>query len=389
MVKGATKSGLGRKAISCLHFVNIDNLDNCFNIKSKFSIYPIRKQGDSINRIVYNINLMPKCKRSQANIIAIVLIILMVLVAMVIFWNIFNPFVKEKSKDINTDVLNTNIQIKEVSLYATGAYRVEIERISGNDKIDSLKFIFQDENGLSQVEVISENLPKSLESKMYYFSPIENFGKIKRISVYPVIGGKSGIESSLDYNNIIEIPQGLVGWFRLKDNYEDSAGKNTGVSYGSVSFSEIEGRKSVYLDSGYIDFGKDDSLNLKNTLAISFWINTDYKQGNILEKGSLNPNYKVSITDTGRINFSYSSSGKTESRYGLNNIADGKWHNLVITNMEIYLDGNPDGPINLNQQLDENGENLIVGGGLRGHIGDLMIYNISLDDSMAKSIFYL
>ena len=81
-------------------------------------------------------------RKAQSNIIAMVLIILMVLVAIVIFWNIFNPFVKEKSKDINTDVLNTNIQIKEASLYATGAYRIKIERISGNDKgIESISFV--------------------------------------------------------------------------------------------------------------------------------------------------------------------------------------------------------------------------------------------------------
>ena len=57
--------------------------------------------------------------------------------------------------------------------------------------------------------------------------------------------------------------------------------------------------------------------------------------------------------------------------------------------MAVYLDGNPDNTINLNSQFDENEETLVVGEGFRGYISDLMIYNLSLDDSRAKSIFYL
>ena len=36
-------------------FEYIDNLDNCVDIKSKFSICTIRKQCDLINRIVHNL----------------------------------------------------------------------------------------------------------------------------------------------------------------------------------------------------------------------------------------------------------------------------------------------------------------------------------------------
>jgi len=358
-------------------------------MENKLKYLPDSKRSNSHLHFVNNIKLMPKCKRSQSSIIAIIVIILIVIIALIVFWNIYNPLVTKQSQNINADSLNTNIQIKEVSFYATGAYRIKIERLAGNDKLDSFIFIFEDENQSIHTETITENLPEPLESKIYYFSPIENFGKIKKISVFPVIGGKQGIGSSLDYNNIIEIPPGLVGWFRFRDSYDDSAGKNIGVGYGTINLTESEGRKGVYFDSGYIDLGNDISLNLKKTFAISFWIKTDYKEGTILEKGSTNPSYKIFITDSGRMNFSFSDSGNTENKESLSIIADGKWHNLVVTNMAIYLDGKADNIINLNNQFDTNEESLIIGEGFKGYISDLMIYNESLDNSQVKSIFYL
>jgi len=313
----------------------------------------------------------------------------MVIVAVIVLWNIFNPLLREKSKDININVLNDNIQIRGAGFYATGAYRINIERVAGNDKIDSLAIVFEDDRNNIHTETISENLPQSLESKIYYFSPIENFGKIKKITIYPVIGGKQGIKSSLDNNNIIEIPYGLVSWFKLGDNYEDSAGKNTGIINGVENFTIIDGRKSAYLENSHIDFGNSESLNLKNKFAISFWIRTGNNIGVIIEKGVNNPNYKISLMNSGKINFSYSNSGTIQTNESINNINDNKWHNILITNMAIYLDGNLDNIINLNKQLDINSENLVVGKDFKGYLSDLMIYNVSLDNSQVKGIYNL
>jgi hypothetical protein len=328
-------------------------------------------------------------KNAQAGIIVAVVLILVAIIAIIVLWNIFNPLIKDKTKDINIDPLKTNIQIKGVSLFVTGSSQVKIERGSDNNKIDSLVFIFYDEKGNAYSENVSENLPNFLESKNYFFSPIPNFGKINKVSVYPVIGGKVGIESRLDSSKILNVPLGLVSWFSLSEDLKDSVGINNGVSYGDVSFGEHNLKKSAYFNSGTVDFGNDPSLNLENEFAISFWITTGSKSGLVLEKGIVNPNYKIEINNDGTLNFSYSSSGTIKSFKSSNDISDGNWHNVVVTNMAVYLDGHSDTIIGTNDQLDSNNLDLIVGEGLNGSLKDVMIFNKSLDIGQAESIFNL
>ena len=328
-------------------------------------------------------------KNAQAGIIVAIVLILVAIIAIIVLWNIFNPLVSSKTKDINIDPLKTNIQIKEVSLFLTGQYNIKVERGNDNNKIDSLVFIISDEKGSTYSENVSENLPNFLETKTYLFSPISGFGKINKISVYPIIDGKVGIESSFDSSKILNIPSGLVSWFSLSEDFKDSVGINNGALYGDVSFGEYNLKKSAYFNSGKVDFGNDLSLDLKNEFAISFWIMINSKSGLILEKGAVNPNYKIGINDDGTLNFSYSNSGTIKNFKSMGDISDGNWHNVVITNMAFDLDGSPDGILGSNDQFDINNLDLVVGEGLNGSLKDIMIFNKSLDSNQAESIFNL
>jgi len=326
-------------------------------------------------------------RKGQSNIIVVVLIILAVIISIIIFWNIFNPFLRESVKEVNTDILKNEIELREAGLFLTGASRVNVLRRTGNLTIDSLKFVFEDESGRTHLESVNENIPRLLESTSYFFSPIENFGKIKKVSAYPVINGKDGIGSSVESSSILNIPSGLVSLWKFDGNLEDSVGGNTGNINGNVEFANEEGRKSLHFNSGYVDLGKDLSLDIKREFAIVFWIKTNSSNTEILKKGSTKPNYGLGIDKNGRIDFSFSSKGITKSKKTSKIIGDGKWHHLVFTNMMVYIDGEADKILNVNDALDTNQENLILGEGFNGYIGEFMFFNKSLDMSQAKGIY--
>lgn len=328
-------------------------------------------------------------KRGQTGLIVVVLIILVGIVIFIIFWNIFNPFLMKGAKETDTDIFKNEFEIREAGLFMTGASRVNVLRKSGNSSIDSLKFVFEDESRQSYSESVNENIPALLEIRSYFFSPIENFGKIKKISVYPVIDEKIGIGSSIESDFILDIPYGLVSLWKFNGDLEDFSGKNTGKINGNVEFVENEGKKSIYSYSGFVDLGNDSSLNVNKEFAIAFWIKTSSKNAVILRKGILNPNYKIIVDEDGKIEFSFSSKGDIKSGKTSKTIGDEKWHHLVITNMMAYIDGEADKIININDVLDTNQENLIVGEGFDGFISKLMFFNRSLDMNQAKGIYNL
>lgn len=323
-------------------------------------------------------------KKSQINIIVVVLLILITIVAIVVLWNIFNPLVKEKSKEINTDALSTNLEIKEAGVFLTGASKVTVTRTSGEEKIDELRFIFYDENGNSHSEGVAENLLSAMESKTYFFSPFSDISKIKKISVFPVFSGKLGIGSSIESGQILQIPSGLVSWWRLNSDFSDYLLKNNGQGIGQLSFAEDEGRKAVSFNSGYVDFSNNPSLDLSKDFAISLWIKSSSKNQEVLRKGS---NYKISIDKNGRVDFSYSGSGIIKNKGSNFEISDGKWHHLVITNLMMYVDSNPDKILSIHENLDKNPESLILGKNFKGFADEVMIFNESLSFDQVKGLF--
>ncbi len=326
-------------------------------------------------------------KKGQANVVIMVLIILVGIVSIIIFWNIFNPILNKSAKEVNNDVFKNEIELKNAGLFLTGAIRVNVQRKSGDSNIDSLKFVFEDERGLTHVESVNENIAGLLESKSYFFSPIKDFGKLKKISVYPVINGKDGIGSSVESKGILNIPNGLISWWKFNGDLEDSVGKNNGKINGNVEFSEDEGKKSLHFNSGTVEIGNDPSLNLNGEFALVFWIKTNSKNSEVLRKGAVNPNYKIEIDEDGRIDFSFLSNGIIKNKKTLKDVSDEAWHHLVITNMMIYLDGKADTLLNVNDVLDTNQEDLIIGEGFNGYIREMIIFNRSLDMSQAEGIY--
>jgi hypothetical protein len=288
-------------------------------------------------------------------------------------------------KDVNINSFSIDLEIKKVDLFVSGASKIVLTRKSGKGNLSALKFVFVDEAGLSHTETLDKDLPRELETKDYYFSPSGNIGKIKSVSLYPVVGNKIGKEIKYDITKVAELPKGLVSWWKLKGDLKDYSGKNDGKIIGEVNFIDYNTEKIVSFNNGYINFGNSSQLNIYDNFAISFWIKTNFKQGIVIKKEN---NYEVLLNSDGSLNFSYSRGVSLETKKTIfNNFGDNNWHHVLITNLMIYVDGNPDNSLEIDYSIYPNDNQVLVGNGFNGYIRDIMIFNKSLDFNQAKSIF--
>ncbi len=309
-------------------------------------------------------------KKGQANIIAIVLISLIVIVATAIVWNIVSPLIREKSSEAGIGKFSVDIDITDAAAFETGASKISVKRGTGGE-IDSLKFVFYDESGNSKIED-AESLGE-LETKTYSFSPL-GIGKINKISVFPVIGNQIGMESQSEIKNILEVPSGVVSWWRLDDG-TDFMGKN---NCNPVSIADDEKRGKVASFNGEPAVcGSDASLNIDKEIGISFWIKTSSEDGEIIKKGN---NYNVFL-EKGFVNFNYGDKVKSEDK-----INDGNWHHVIATMTGIYVDNQ----LSSSKIIDKTGgispEPLEIGR-LNGMLDEMMLFNEGLANIEVNGIY--
>lgn len=324
-------------------------------------------------------------KKAQTSVIAVILIVLISIVSLLIVWNVVFPLLKEKSREAGEieKVLGVNLEVKEVILFVTGASRVAVTRKAGKGEIDGMKFIFYDEEGNSHAET-KEGVLEELETKTYYFSPVGM--KIKSVSVVPFVGEGIGLSSETKTSKILEIPAGLVSWWRFDDS-NDFIGEN---NCGFVEIVEDSKRgKVANFNKLSVECGKTD-LSIVDKGAISFWLKTS-GEGEIIKKGA-GANYKVSLKQ-GKIEFSYISNGELKSGESVSEVDDEEWHHIVVSedwsgnkNLMIYIDGKLD-KIILMPDLPETNEETILIGNFQGKIDELMFFNKALSKPEVESLF--
>lgn len=309
-------------------------------------------------------------KKGQANIIAVVLIVLIVMVAVTIVWNIVGSLVREKSEESGIGKFSVNLDITDVAVFETGASKVSVKRGAGGE-IDSLKFVFYGESGNSKTED-AESL-EELETKTYSFSPFD-IGKVSRVSVFPVVDNQFGIESQSGIENILEVPSGVVSWWRFDDG-RDFMGKN---NCNPVSIIDDEKRGDVASFNGNPAVcGADVSLNIGEEIGISFWIKTSSENGEIIKKGD---NYYVFLED-GFVNFNYGVEVKSEDE-----INDGEWHHIVATMTGIYVDSQLSSSKIIDKSGEINPEELKIGS-FNGFLDEMMIFNEGLANIEVSGIY--
>ncbi len=321
-------------------------------------------------------NKIVQCKRSQANVIAVILIILIVIVAILIVWNIFNPLIKEKGKEAGLEKLTTNLEIKEVVLIGQGASKITVFRGTGKGDITALKFVFYDENGNTDTKEEKTTLPE-LGTEIYSFSPFASLGKLEKVAVIPVIGGNLGMEFKSEASNIVELPKGLISWWRFDDGKDFVGNNQCSLKPDSIIDDEERGKVADF-NGGSAGCGNDSSLSINNEIAISFWIKTSSENGELIRKGN---NYNVFL-ENGFINFSY---GEAEAG-SENKINDGNWHHAVVTMTGIYIDGQFDSSKFIAPAGKANSEELRIGN-FNGLLDEVMIFDEGLANNEIAGLY--
>lgn len=312
-------------------------------------------------------------KRAQTSLISIILIVLIGIVLIMLLFNVVIPIVK-KGNEVNNEVFSVKLDVKEAIIFYTGASKISIQRGSGNEDINSLKFVFYNSSGDSFIENINTNIPLEFETKTYLFKPIESFGKISRISIYPVFENKIGLEfKSKDY--LLEVPLGLVSWYRLNENSKDFYDGNDCL--GEISFNE----NGSYFNENYLNCGNSNSLNILKDFTIVIFIKTNSDNSELITK---NGNYKISI-ENGKIKFSYWKDNIPSSFFGITNISDNNWHSVIVNNQMVYVDGKTERTVFMDL-IDSSNENMFIGKGFNGNLKEIMIFNVSLSKEQISGL---
>lgn len=322
-----------------------------------------------------NIKKMKNIK-SQVSILVLVLIILIALISILIVWNLVVPLVREKGEEVETGSFIINLDVEEVILFETGALKVTVNRGSGKGEINGLKFVFKGE-GQSYSETVEADLIEELETKTYSFGPVIGIGKIKSVSVVPIIGKNLGMESESEVSEIIEIPNGLVSWWRF-DNEQDFVDGNNGILTNGASF--VDGR----LVSGigdYFNIQENSNLDINDKLALSFWIKSNADSGVIIRKQG---NYGVSLVDK-KIEFSFSD-GNIQT---INELGGGWNHVLISVDVggikKIYINNELE-LFQVNYNFNSNDNNLTIGE-ISGELDEVMFFNEALAIGEAEAIY--
>jgi len=326
--------------------------------------------------------------KSQAGIIVVILIILVSLVAIVILWNVFNPLIADKAEEVEIESVITGLKIEEALLYETGSSVVRVRRASGNSELSALKFVFYDDDDMTYVEDKKTDLPALYETLTYYFGPPVGIGKIVRVSVLPVIGGKIGREFESDSLEITEVPLGLISWWRFGDN-QDFVGEN----HGTLVDAGIEQGYLKLNGDGYFSVLNDESLNLVDDkdFAVSLWINKE-QEGSLIKKGDASKNYEVSLNSDNGIDFSFTEGGVLNEERSDDDVIGSNWNHVVVSAdwdgiYTMYVNEVLVGSGGLNVDVDSTTSNLEIGNDFKGKIDEVMIFEKSLSQNQASSLY--
>lgn len=312
-------------------------------------------------------------KKGLGSVIVIVLIVLITLVIILIAWNVVAPLIKQEGGEADIGRVTASLDIEEAVLFETGASKITVSRGAGEGDITALKFIFYDEYGNSGGEE-KETTLSELGTEMYSFSPFSKLGKIKRVAVVPVLGKNLGIEVKAETKELLEIPSGIVSWWRFEDS-NDFVGVN---NCGLVNIAESERGKVGSFNGEGISCGAGSSLDILGEIALGFWIKTSSQTGEIIKKGE---NYKISLQD-GKIDFAYGNA-EIESAKSIN---DDSWHYVAATMTGIYIDGEPD----ISKIIDTSGKisaEEIKIGNFNGALDEVMLFKKGLANTEIKGIF--
>ncbi len=151
------------------------------------------KRSNSRLDFVIRKNILSKSKRSQANIITVVLVILIVIVSLIIVWNLVQPLVKRTTGDISIGRLTLDLEIDASQTQLGNFSTITIARGSGKGDLTGIKFVFT--NGVNGYVFTNDTVVlKELETKTYGINLTGNLVGVTGVQIYPIIETEAGNE---------------------------------------------------------------------------------------------------------------------------------------------------------------------------------------------------
>ena len=309
--------------------------------------------------------------KGQAKILTVVLIILIVIIAMAILWNVVVPLIKEKSESVEFGQFTIGLEIQKVIVFGNGVSMISVNRKSGDEELDGLKFVFYDSEGNSVTReggVINE-----LETKTYSFSAIDEsgFGTIARVGVAPIINNDLGMVIESEPESVLSVPRNVVSWWKFDDLNDFVGGNICNVLDGGISEGVLNGKVDC----------SSNGLNL-NEFAISFWIQGLQDRALIRKLES----YEISLINNQDIKFDdlRGKSGTSELSGG---VVGGGWNHIVISinsvTPKIYVNSYPRYIEDVRGFTNFGTNNLEI----FGEIDEVMIFDSSLDSTQVIGIY--
>jgi len=351
-------------------------------------------------------------KRGLSEVIVSIILVVLVLVAVSIVWVFIRAMLQKNAEEITITQFTNNIKLERANVGLLSA-KLTVQRTEGNENITSLKFIF---NNGEYVYEQKNDLPKALETKIYFIPLREGIKNIKTISVIPIFGGQTGIEtkreiSSNDIDYTFATNNGLVGYWKFDNNFLDSSGSANDGNCPQVDCplyiqdGKVGGAYKFNGVNNYIEVTKMDNLKfIDRNFSISVWINvvaepTISKNTNIIDTGNIKGYRMQYDTLASNAEFSLADGINVQQRcYSI--ISPGQWHHLVMVYdyskslLTGYVDNNVGcivTPVNGNNGIQTN---LVFGAYFlknteyfNGNIDEAMIFDRSLSSDEINQLY--
>jgi len=199
---------------------------------------------------------------------------------------------------------------------------------------------------------------------------------------------------------------GLVSWWKLDGNANDSVGDNDGTVNGAAPTNTGCISGGCYSFDGvndYIDFGNDASLNIVNDITVSFWIRPDSLDGTPIpfSRGAYNINgWYTMLRTSGYISTRLCTPGTDNDLNSNPGLSNGEWTHVVIVisngnSYDYYFDGTLDKHSTTSFTYSgSTSQNFYIGaynaGGqdpFDGMIDEAMIWNRALSASEVAAVY--
>ncbi|MEK6918073.1 MAG: LamG domain-containing protein [Nanoarchaeota archaeon] len=335
-------------------------------------------------------------KRGMSEIITTLIIILVSLVAITAVWVVVKNVINSGSQEISLGKFTINLELQKVVINP-GSLDVIVKRNVGTGDIKSFKFIVSGGPSSQTFSMPNPGL-NELETKTF---TLPYTGIVKEISILPILdSGTSGSAITKTYteNEMLQ-NLGLVSWWRMENNLQDSVGANSGTPQGGgVSYQTGKFGQAVNLtSSSYISVPDSLSLNPQNGITIAAWENSQSGDYPIVGKtnytnGVFLYGYQLTYGPGKDLHFRIASSD-----LGSAGAPGSNWIHVVATYDEsmmiLYADGvSFNTNINTNNILDST-DPLEIGHSVRGpyffngKIDEVMIFDRALTAQQVQGLY--